>query len=221
MNKFTLFLLEPLLEFANNSIVKIFLVVAFLNLVVIILYNHFVWSELVYLRASGLVITDSLFIKGSQTRSYINYIVDGFSPVWLFVKLGLASTFMFFSAYLFKIAISIKDIFKNNLVSYIFVVFGDLVQIVILLFFIYPTSKSDILHFYPMSILSFIADESEWNRYYFIFSRINLFQLFFVASLFLLFSNQNKLSKVNSILLSFSYVVSYGAILFVWYLFSI
>lgn len=220
MNKFALIFVEPLLEFASNSIVKIFLTVAFLNLVATILYNHFVWSELIYLRASGLEVTDSMFIDGDRTRSYINYFVDVFSPVWLFVKLGLASYLIFFSAYLLKISITIKEIFKNNSIAYLFIIFGDFIQAVILLFYIYPTSKSDILHFYPLSILSLIEDDSDWNLYYFIFSRINLFQLFFAVSLFLLFRYQNKLSKGRSMLLSFTYIVSYGIVLFLWYLFS-
>jgi hypothetical protein len=216
MNKISFYLIDPLIEFASNSLLKIFIFVALINLISTVIYNHVVWNDTIYLNEMGMNESDPIFIQGSNGRSHINYFIDLFSPIWLYIKLGLASLLIYSTAYFFKIDISIKDLLKNNLVAYLFVIFGDIIYSVLLIFYKNPTYKADILNFFPLSMLSFISDDSKWIQFYYIFNRINVFQVFFTVSLFLLFRKINGLSINYSLILTFSYVFYYGLFLMIW-----
>jgi hypothetical protein len=214
-------LITPLVEFSNNSFWRIFFVIATMNLVSTIVYNHFVWSDSVYLNESSLESSDAMFIKGSNSRTSINFIVDFISPIWLFTKLGIGSALVFAVSYVLDIKILVREIFKVFLVSFIFIVIGDLIYSIILLFINTPSVRNDILHFYPMSFLSFFDPKSDYNQYYYIFSRINFFQALFIISIFFLFRYNNGLSLKNSLLLTLTYILFYALLLIVWFLFSV
>ena len=221
MNKSIAHLLSPISEFANQSFWKVFWVVGTLNLFSTLIYNHLVWSDLVYLNESGLNSSDQVFIDGSVSRLKVNLIVDILSPLWLLGKAGLVAGLIYIIAYIIQVEISLKEITKSILTSYLFIVFGDLIYSLILLLFDPPLFKIDILHFYPLSFLSFLNSDSDLNEYYTIWSRINFFQLLFIFSLYYLFRSQHSLNSKNSLVLTLSYVFFYGLFLVLWLLFSI
>jgi hypothetical protein len=221
MNKRMFHFLSPISDFANQSFWRVFIIVAGFNLISTLVYNHLVWSDLVYLNESGLKSSSELFIDGSKSRLMINLIVDAFSPLWLMIKAGLVSGLIYLVAYILNVVIVPLDLIKSILTSYLFVVFGDLIYSMTLLFFDPPLVKNDILHFYPLSALGFLDSSSDLNEFYSIWSRINIFQLVFVFSLYYLFRTQHKLSSKHSILLVLSYLLFYGLFLVLWLMLSI
>lgn len=208
--------LSPISDFTNQSFWRVFIIVAGFNLISTLVYNHLVWSDLVYLNETGLKSSSELFIDGSNSRFKINLMVDAFSPLWLMIKAGLVSGLIYLVAYILKVVIIPLDLMKSILTSYLFVVFGDLIYSMILLFFDPPLVKNDILHFYPLSVLGFLDSSSDLNGYYFIWSRINLFQFVFIFSLFYLLRTQHKLSSNHSIILVSFYIFFYGLFLVLW-----
>ena len=221
MSKSLSFFINPLIEFTNNSFAKIFLIVACLNLFSTVIFNHIVWSDIIYLNESGLDKSNEIFLKGTYNRFIINLIVDLISPVWLIIKLGTASILVFLVAYILQINIIFSKVLKSFIVSFIFIIFGDIIYSSFLILVNPPFFRNDVLYFYPFSFLYFIDIESGLYSYYFIWSRINLFQLIFIVSLFLLFRNWSKLSSKNAIILTVSYVFFYGIFLVFWFLFYI
>ncbi|SFG56490.1 hypothetical protein SAMN04487988_10577 [Algoriphagus hitonicola] len=213
--------LSPINEFASQSFWRIFIIVAALNLISTLIYNHLVWSELVYLNEVGLEVPNDNFRKGSKTRFMINLTVDAFSPLWLMVKSGIVTGLIYLISYILNVIVAPLHIMKSILASYLFVIFGDLIYSVILLLYCPPLVKNDILHFYPLSFLNFLNPSSDLNKFYPIWSRINIFQLLFIFSLYYLFRIQHNLSHKNSIWLILSYIIFYGMFLVFWLLISI
>ncbi|GMQ31721.1 hypothetical protein Aconfl_43670 [Algoriphagus confluentis] len=213
--------LLPIYEFTNQSFLRVFIIVAILNLISTLIYNHLVWTELVYLNEVGLKIPDDNFKKGSVSRFWISMTVDFISPLWLMVKVGLVCGLIYLVAYMLDLVVVPSELMKSILTSYLFVVFGDLIYSVILLFFDPPLVKNDILYYYPLSVLGFIDSNSEFLKFYFIWSRINFFQLLFIFSLYYLFRTQHKLSIKNSIFLTVSYILFYGLFLVFWLFVSV
>ena len=221
MNKSSIYFLSPISEFANQSFWKVFVIVGTANLFSTVIYNHLVWSDLIYLNESGLKSSDHIFIEGGKSRLMINLIVDILSPLWLLIKAGMVAGLIYLIAYLLEVRISLMEIIKSILTSYLFIIFGDLIYQLILLFFHPPVNKSDILHFYPLSILNFLDSNYNLKEYYSIWSRINIFQLLFIFSLYYLFGSQHSLRAKHSLLLTLSYVLFYGLFLVLWLLFSV
>lgn len=215
------FKISPIVEFSNNSFWKVFILVALLNLISTIIYNHLVWSDLIYLNESGLDISDETFVSGSKTRLIINLIVEVLSPIWLLFKSFVFSILIYSIGYLLKFSISFIELNKLFLVSYLFVIFGDFINSVFLLIVEQPSTKNDILHYYPFSVLSFLYSSSDFLKYYFIWSRINIFQLGFLFSIYYLFKYKFSLNNKYSIILVLSYVLFYGLFLVMWLLVSV
>ncbi|WP_297337126.1 hypothetical protein [Algoriphagus sp.] len=213
--------LSPIKEFASQSFWRIFIIVAVLNLISTLIYNHLVWSELVYLNEVGLEVPNDNFRKGSKTRFMINLTVDAFSPLWLMIKTGIVTGLIYLVAYILNVIVAPLHIMKSILASYLFVILGDLISSVILLFFYPPLVKNHILHFYPLSILNFLNSSSDLNQFYPIWSRINFFQILFIFSLYYLFRTQHNISTKNSMWLILSYILFYGLFLVLWLLISI
>jgi hypothetical protein len=209
---------SPIVEFSNNSFWKVFILVALLNLISTIIYNHLVWSDLIYLNESGLDVSDGTFVSGSKTRLIINLIVEVLSPIWLLFKSFVFSILIYSVGYLIKLSISLIELNKIFLVSYIFIVFGDLINSVLLLVVEQPSIKNDILHYYPLSVLGFLSSSSDFLKYYFVWSRINIFQLGFLFSIYYLFKHKFSLKNGDSIILVFTYVLFYGLFLAMWLL---
>jgi hypothetical protein len=215
------FKISPIIEFSNNSFWKVFILVASINLISTIIYNHFVWSDLIYLNESGLDASDRNFVSGSKTRLIINIIVEVLSPIWLLFKSFVFSILMYSVGYLIKLSISFTELKKIFLVSYLFVVFGDFINSILYLFVEQPSMKNNILYYYPFSVLNFFTTGSDFLKYYFIWSRINIFQLAFIFSIYYLLLNKFSLTSKNSIFLVLSYVFFYGLFLVLWLLVSI
>lgn len=208
-------------EFANQSFWRIFIVVAGLNFISTVLYNHLVWSDVIYLNESGLDFNDELFQNGSKSRLLINVIVDIFSPIWLFGKLGLAAILLYFVSYIFRIDGSINQFLKILLISYLFVVFGDFIYSIVLLLYNPPTLRIDVLNYYPLSLLSFFHFDSSIQKYYFIWARINFFQILFIMSLFIMLRSYLLFKLKESFILTSSYVLFYLFFLVLWFLVSV
>jgi hypothetical protein len=215
------FKISPIIEFSNNSFWKVFILVASINLISTIIYNHFVWSDLIYLNESGLDASDRNFVSGSKTRLIINIIVEVLSPIWLLFKSFVFSILMYSVGYLIKLSISFTELKKIFLVSYLFVVFGDFINSILHLFVEQPSMKNNILYYYPFSVLNFFTTGSDFLKYYFIWSRINIFQLAFIFSIYYLLLNKFSLTSKNSVFLVLSYVFFYGLFLVLWLLVSI
>ncbi|MFN3997803.1 hypothetical protein [Algoriphagus sp.] len=215
------FKISPIVEFANNSFWKVFILVAAINLISTIIYNHLVWSDLIYLNESGLDISDGTFVSGNRSRLIVNLIVEVFSPFWLLFKSFVFSILIYSVGYLMKLSISFTELNKIFLVSYLFVIFGDFINSVLLLVVKQPSMKNDILHYYPFSVLGFLSSSSDFLKYYFVWSRINIFQLGFVFSVFYLFKSKFSLINRDSIFLVLSYILFYGLFLALWLLVSI
>lgn len=215
------FKISPIIEFSNNSFYRVFVVVASFNLISTIIYNHFVWSELIYLNESGLDASDRTFVSGSKTRLIINIIVEVTSPIWLLFKSFVFSILMYSVGYLLKFSFSFTELNKIFLVSYLFVIFGDFTNSALLLVVEQPSIKNDILYYYPFSVLGFLSSSSNFLEYHFIWSRINIFQLGFIFSIYYLFLNKFLLTSKNSIYLVLSYGFFYGLFLVLWLLVSI
>lgn len=122
MSNFVSFKISPIIEFSNNSFCRVFVVVASFNLISTIIYNHFVWSDLIYLNESGLDASDRTFVSGSKTRLIINIIVEVTSPIWLLFKSFVFSILMYSVGYLLKFSFSFTELNKIFLVSYLFVI---------------------------------------------------------------------------------------------------
>jgi hypothetical protein len=221
MSNFVSFKISPIIEFSNNSFCRVFVVVASFNLISTIIYNHFVWSDLIYLNESGLDASDRTFVSGSKTRLIINIIVEVTSPIWLLFKSFVFSILMYSVGYLLKFSFSFTELNKIFLVSYLFVIFGDFTNSALLLVVEQPSIKNDILYYYPFSVLGFLSSSSNFLEYYFIWSRINIFQLGFIFSIYYLFLNKFLLTSKNSIYLVLSYGFFYGLFLVLWLLVSI
>lgn len=215
------FKLSPIIEFSNYSFWKVFLVVASFNLISTFIYNHFVWSDFIYLNESGLDASDRTFVSGSKTRLIISLIIDVFSPIWLLTKTFVFSILIYSIGYLLKFSVTFTELNKVFLVSYLFVVFGDFINSILHLFVEQPSMKNDILYYYPFSFLSFFPPGSDFLKYYFVWSRINIFQLGFIFSIYYLFLNKFSLTSKDSIILVLSYVLFYGLFLVLWLLVSI
>jgi|1048.fasta_scaffold01274_3 hypothetical protein len=215
------FKISSIIEFSNNSFWKVFILVASINLISTIIYNHFVWSDLIYLNESGLDASDRNFVSGSKTRLIINIIVEVLSPIWLLFKSFVFSILMYSVGYLIKLSISFTELKKIFLVSYLFVVFGDFINSILHLFVEQPSMKNNILYYYPFSVLNFFTTGSDFLKYYFIWSRINIFQLAFIFSIYYLLLNKFSLTSKNSVFLVLSYVFFYGLFLVLWLLVSI
>ena len=161
------FKISSIIEFSNNSFWKVFILVASINLISTIIYNHFVWSDLIYLNESGLDASDRNFVSGSKTRLIINIIVEVLSPIWLLFKSFVFSILMYSVGYLIKLSISFTELKKIFLVSYLFVVFGDFINSILHLFVEQPSMKNNILYYYPFSVLNFFTTGSDFLKYYF------------------------------------------------------
>jgi len=208
--------ISMLQEFANQPFWRIFFIVALMNFISTVIYNHFVWSDLIYINESGLNSNDVVFQKGSESRMNLNLLIEFFSPFWLFIKLGLAACLIYLVAYIFRINGSLNEFFKIVLISYLFVVFGDLIYSVILLFYNPPSFKADVLHYFPLSVLNSLDNNSYLLEYYFIWARLNVFQLFFILVLFLLLRSYLAIGIKESIILTSAYVLFYGLFLILW-----
>lgn len=215
------FKISPIIEFSNNSFCSVFVVVASFNLISTIIYNHFVWSDLIYLNESGLDASDRTFVSGSKTRLIINIIIEVLSPIWLLFKSSVFSILMYSVCYLLKFSFSFTELNKIFLVSYLFVIFGDFTNSALLMIVEQPSIKNDILYYYPFSFLGFLSSSSNFLEYYFIWSRINIFQLGFIFSIYYLLLNKFLLTSKNSIYLVLSYGFFYGLFLVLWLLVSI
>ncbi len=143
------------------------------------------------------------------------------SPIWLLFKSFVFSILMYSVGYLLKFSFSFTELNKIFLVSYLFVIFGDFTNSALLLVVEQPSIKNDILYYYPFSVLDFLSSSSNFLEYHFIWSRINIFQLGFIFSIYYLLLNKFLLTSKNSIYLVLSYGFFYGLFLVLWLLVSI
>jgi hypothetical protein len=188
----------------------------FLILVILFLSIRFVTNDLILQSIPGY---EKLEADGSFSIFHIfnalNYIWTPFALLW---KFTLISFVIWTGAFAFGYKTSYKNLWQFVLVAELIFVFPELIK---LIYFIQPSDSVtylDVKNFYPLSLLSFVNQESISPKYIYPLQALNLFEVVYVVFLVLGFHSISRRSiKESFVVILFSYVLFF----LLWLLFYI
>jgi hypothetical protein len=188
----------------------------FVILVILFLSIRYVTNDLILQSIPGY---EKLEADGSFSIFHIfnalNYIWTPFALLW---KFTLISFVIWTGAFAFGYKTSYKNLWQFVLVAELIFVFPELIK---LIYFIQPSDSVtylDVKNFYPLSLLSFVNQESISPKYIYPLQALNLFEVLYVVFLVLGFHSISRRSiKESFVVILFSYVLFF----LLWLLFYI
>lgn len=180
--------------------------------------REFIVTKDVFYRSFGEQVAIERIDRYLDMREKIKWIVFGFIPIILLIKMSLVSLCINVGTEAMDYQIGFKKIFKVVLIAESVFVFATLLRTFLLYAYVDVSVMDDVQHFYPLSLANAfnLNNFPTWLSYPFLTA--NLFELIYIFVLSYGFSQvlQNKFSE------SFKLVaLSYGIGLLIWTVFIV
>jgi hypothetical protein len=181
---------------------KILLVLCLLDLVNLVVYSRFVWTDEIYM--SGSLVSGDSFQESLSLFRKIDMFRFGFSPFLLAMQVLITASLVLVGLITTNTKVLFIHILKSVSIGHFFLILADYVKTLWLLFISIPVNRNEIDFFYPLGITNFIDDQLFLKTYFPILKTANIFELTFIiiTSFCLKLITKQKFIKMIFLLLS-------------------